>query len=745
MVWLLALVVAAVGGAGGLAGLLAAYAVAWVVVNAMAVRGVELPPLERRRRAAIAAAIAAAPIAMLWGRRDAIAETEALVGLGTHLEDRLRLEGEPALHPGLVRSDRPQLFFVRASGAEQVRVTLAPGIAPIDAEALGHGVFRVDYDPRAHGAASARGEARAIVEVDGARTELAVEAISPLAHPRWLRASPDRRHACTTSEETDELFVIDREGLAAHVATADGPSDCAFLDAEHVAVAHRYAPVLQVVAIDGAPIATLEVPRAAHRLASDAAGTLAIAHEDGQVVMIDTHDPGVPRIVARGDAGGLADWIAIDPGPLPTAASALIVARRAPAALLRMRAQDGTERGGARLAVELERALLAPATTLAPASGAGALLIATTDWSDARAPEPHLGNHFVQDQLVLLDARTLAPLRRVLTAHRSPRQDAAGGLDRGVSPLGADVSPDGTWLVAFAGSDEIARLAPGDAALASIDVATRGISAPVSAVLLDRDRVAISSPSSGRIAILDRDGGARATVALAPDDATLLRDDPDALRRRYGERAFYEGTRAGVSCQSCHLHGASDGLLHNIGGRVLVPTLDVRGARGTSPYLRDGSYPRLSDLHEVADELYRGYREPAGDRGATIEAWIAAEPPPLPLAPRDPDAERRGLDVFVRSGCPTCHAPPAMTNLGRHPLGAVFPDAAARTGDENGARPLDTPSLRATARRTRWLFDGRAASLAAIFERESRGGRHGRTRALGERETRDLVRFLESL
>ena len=368
-------------------------------------------------------------------------------------------------------------------------------------------------------------------------------------------------------------------------------------------------------------------------------------------------------------------------------------------------------------------------------------MIAATDHAardrDARA---HLGNHFVQDQLIARDLATRAITRQVLTAGRTPRQDAAGGLDRGTSPIGIDEGPDGTWCVAFAGSDEIALIPPvGEARF--VDVAPAGLSAPHSCVVLAGGAIAVTSPSSGVVALLRSDGRVRAVERLAPTDAALIDDDPDALQVRWGERAFYESTRSGISCQSCHLHGGSDGLGHNIGSLILAPTLDTRGVVGTSPYLRDGSYPRLYDLHEVADDVYRGYREPGGDRGATIEAWLSTLPPPLSIAPRDPARERRGLDVFVRAGCVTCHAFPAFTNLGRHPTVSVFPDAERA---EPGAS-LDTPSLRAVSRRSQWLFDGRATSLEDVLTEHSRAGRHGAVWDLDDAEIADLVIFLRSL
>lgn len=722
---LLALVLAAIGGAERFAGFVLAYGIAWGIANLAALRGWAPPRLSRGAKMAIAALVAATPITVIGARWDALITREGLLGLDVHLRDRLRLEAVPAIHPALVAADRPQTFLVYAPGGQRARVALAPGIAVLDAEPLGHGVFRVDYDPRQHGAPAASGPARARIEVDGVATERAVTTLVPLAHPRWLRASPDRRQACTTSEETDELVRIDARGLAGRMAVGDGPSDCTFLAGGAVAVAHRYAPTVAIVDPGGAIVDQIEVGWGGHRLAASPDLTrLAVALEGGEVVIADVR-AGV--VQARIEIGGLPDALAFAED-----AATLIVARRQPAALLRITVD------GAHAAIVAERALLAPVAALARREGGGSVIVAVTDWSDD--PVPHLGNHYVQDQLVEIDTRSLAPLRHVLTARRSPRQDAAGGLDRGVSPLSIDVAPDGALWVAFAGSDEVARLVVGGPEGRAIDVAALGLAAPHGALLLADGAIAVSSPSGGRVAILEPSGRLRASADLAPGDATLLREDPEALRRRFGERAFYEATRAGVACQSCHLHGESDGLVHNIGGRVLVPTLDVRGIAGTSPYLRDGSYPRIGDLHEVADTLYRGYREPAGDRASTLEAWIASLPLPPPRPERDPEAERRGLDVFVAAGCPSCHAFPALTNLGRHPVHAVFPRAAAEPG-----LSLDTPSLRGLTRQSRYLFDGRARSLEDVFRVHNPDDRHGRTAALSDREIADLIRFLESL
>lgn len=732
-VLVLGTVLAAMHGADSFALLLLAYGLAWLVLDIAVARRLTLPVVSRTALWLGAALVVATPLFVLAARVGSLLETESLVGLDENVTDRLRLERAIAIHPALVASDRPQTFFVHAEAARRVRVTLAPGVRPVDAQALGHGLFRVDYDPRAHGAPRASGAADAVIDVDGSTAARTMHTVVPPAHPRWLRASPDGARACTTSEETDETLVVDPRGALTRIPCADGPSDCAWTDAVTVAIAHRYTPRVTLASLDGDILAQIELDAGQRRVIASADGALlAVALETmhGDVAIID-----VPRRreLARVSVGGVADWLGFG-----TDEGTIIVARSAPAALLRL-AFDGHT-----LRVVQERALLAPATALASIAHGARVVIAATDWRADAAP--HLGNHYVQDQLLTFDVATLELVSQLRTARRSPRQDAAGDVDRGVSPLGITETASGAWLVAFAGSDELSRIDPRGGEPQSFDVARLGLSAPHSVVALADARVPngallATSPSSGLVLLLDPVTGAvRETIALAPDDATLLRDAPEALRARFGERAFYEGTRAGVSCQSCHPQGGSDGMAHNIGERVLAPTLGVEGIAGTSPYLRDGSYPRIADLLEVANVRFRGYREPGGDRGATLDAWVSSLPLPRSLAPRELARERRGFEIFVQAGCPSCHAPPAMTNLGRHPTRTVFPRARSAPGAS-----LDTPSLRAVSRRGRWLQDGRATSLRAIFSEHNRDDRHGHTRGLSRASLDDLVFFVESL
>ena len=377
-----------------------------------------------------------------------------------------------------------------------------------------------------------------------------------------------------------------------------------------------------------------------------------------------------------------------------------------------------------------------PATAIAVTPDATQIVIATTAFD----PETrdNLGNHFVEDQLVWLDRRTLAPLRVEVTARRTERQDHAGDTDRGLGPSALAFDAEGRLFVAFTGSSELAVF-DDHAPTRWLDLSDRMFGP--SGLALAGDHVIVTSAIDGGVLVIDaRTLEILEGRALSPSNDALLHDEPERLRVRLGERSFWESTRAGASCASCHLGGASDGEAHNIGGRVLAPTLDVRGLAGTAPFLRDGSYPHLGDLHDVALLEYRGYRAPLGDRRALLDAYLSTQPLPTSFAPRDVVREQRGLAAFVRAGCDHCHAPPAFTTLARYPLHTVFPD---HRGD--AALSLDVPALRNLRDQAPYLFDGRAQTLRDVIEEENAANRHGDTRELTDEARADLVFFLETL
>jgi cytochrome c peroxidase len=260
----------------------------------------------------------------------------------------------------------------------------------------------------------------------------------------------------------------------------------------------------------------------------------------------------------------------------------------------------------------------------------------------------------------------------------------------------------------------------------------------------------VSSACEGTIGVFDGSGNLRKLIRLAISEEDLAKSDPAALLRRQGERTFFEGTRAGIACQSCHLDSASDGCLHHIGQNKPVDVLSVRGIAGTSPYLRDASHWRLRDLHELALIGYRDHHRPVPwDRAAAVAAYMESLPPASHArmsCAYELDRLRAGVTVFFTAKCNVCHTPPALTNLGQHSALSMFPDYYGPEGRGAGTDNfLDTPSLRGLAVSAPYLHDGRAATLRALLTEWNRANRHGNTRDLSAQQIDDLIYFLERL
>jgi hypothetical protein len=698
----------------------------------------EMPWLRRslaalRTQQVLLVALALSVPALAWGYRvrARIADREGLVGWTARLSDRLRLESTPSIAPPLISADRPQVFFVQAPGAERVEVQFGPGVRALPAAPLGAGLFRVQYDPRRDGAPRpGDGNLVAGITLDGRRFERELRAVTPLVHPRWFCVSPDAALAATVSEETDELIVIGPGRSLRRLPVGDGPVDCAFLDDVTVAVSQRFDGRLSLLDLgQGRAPRTLALGPQLGRLALSPERTRLVVARDGpepELVVI-----GWPELDVRAHLRltAAADLLAFGPDR-----DTLLVSSRADASVRRFERSGDTYQQRARL--QLGR----PAVSLARARDGSRVWIATTDFRpDASA---QLGNHFVQDQVLTLRVADLSVIEQRLTARRSPRQSKAGDVDQGGSPLGMRELRDGRLAIAFAGTDELWRVA-GSARIDQLDLGASGLSTPHDVAELADGTLLVSSPVAGAIGWL-APNAAPELLRLAPDDAALLKRNPAALARRLGERDFYESTRAGISCQSCHSHADSDQASYNLGDHRLVPTLTVRGLLGTAPYLRDGSYPRIRDLHEVALGRYRGYLRDQAGRRQTLEAFVESLPRATSFAQesRDTATWRHGYAAFRKAHCERCHAPPAFTNLAQLPMLALFPAAAASraTGEM-----LDVPSLLSISASAPYLNDGRARTLREVIGARNERNLHGDVRALSESEQRELLGFLSCL
>jgi len=687
----------------------------------------------RSQGVALACLLGLAPAAALVHKLEPVEETERLAGLPEHAADRRRIDALPAIAPAVLFLDHPQRFFVHAPGAEKVEVAWVEGKPPLAAVALGEGLFRLAYDPQA-GLAAPPGPGPFAVSlfVDGAVHTRAMTAILPEPHPRWFASVPQAGIAATVSEETDEAILVWRDGRLRRVPVGDGPSDCVlFAGGKGLAVCHRYTGEIWLIDSESGAVARkLPTARFQTRLAASPDESVLAVAVDG--VERGIHIVGLPD-GARSSFVPLKfspDWLCFG-----RTASEIVVTCRRDRTIHRLAPQTSG------IAPVEPIRLSRPVVAMGRAPDGRAVLAATT----ATGAAEHTGHHLVVNALLRIDVDAWRIGATIVTDKRSDEQDMPGSTDRGVSPMG--IAPFGgkSFLVAFAGTDEVWELpfAAGGGGPAAHYLHASGIRAPHGVADLGEGWWCVSSPSEGSISVLEPTGQLAKVHRLSPERSELAVRDPAALLRRQGEQTFHEATRAGLSCQSCHLHAGSDGCRHNLGGGALVATRSVFGIAGTAPYLHDGSHPRLQDLHDVAAGIYRGYAWPADfDRALALAAYMEALPLPVnprALSPADLARERAGVAAFVKARCVSCHSFPAFTNLSQHPNRFVFPEILPGPG------VLDTPSLRAVAEHAPYLFDSRASTLEEVIDRWNSSNRHGDVRALSQDERAALIQLLETL
>lgn len=311
------------------------------------------------------------------------------------------------------------------------------------------------------------------------------------------------------------------------------------------------------------------------------------------------------------------------------------------------------------------------------------------------------GNHAIEDTLLFVDPATLRIVHRVALAG---------------SPIGVVATSTASWTAALAGLGRIAGPAFTAEYTGAYGLADLG----------DGFFLA-TAPALHGLTIF----GSNAPKTLLP---SVERDDRDR-----GELAFFEATRSGVSCGSCHLHADSDLSFHDIGHGRASPTLSVRNIAGTSPYLRGASYPTLGSLDVFAQSILGGYDRELSDRSGLLESFLVAQ---LRISPRRTAATsviERGRKAFEKAGCDDCHRGPKHTNLAQVPGSYLFPELGKT------ARLLDTPSLVNVVNTAPYLDDGRALTLRAVLVEHNANHRHGDVRALDPGELDALLGYLETL
>jgi hypothetical protein len=724
--------------------LLAAYGVAWLLAHFVGRSALDLN-LPRPLLWTALGLLLLAPVTSAYRLRYEWVVEEGLRGLGPHFLDRVRLQAEPTLFPPVVFHDRPQTFYAYAPRAETLDLRLGGGGPSLPGIPLGEGLFRIELNP-ATGEGTGLTESRRLavdLVADGRAHRRELLQVHPFAHPRWFDSAPEVGLAASSSEESDEVFVVTRAGLERTIPTGDGPTSVAFVDGGgSLAIAHRYEPYLWKVPLDSeAPPQKLELGSFQHRLAASAAGDRLAVASKGTTPRIDLVDSARFALVDSIEPGFPPDWIVFG-----RTADDLIVSCRETQTLHRLRF-DATAGWQPLEPLRLGR----PVVTMARATDGSAVYAAVTDYRPDG--EPQTANHFIQDQILVVDLDRWEVTDRILTARRTRRQRSAGNVDSGAGPSGIVARADGSLLVAFAGSEEVWELPPDSHHPARVRRRSElDLITPHGIADLGEGYWAAASPAGGALVVYDDTGEIVEFVGVTPNDSELSAEPADSTYRfgltlRAGERAFFEATRSGIACSSCHSHGDTDHVAHNIGQRPLLPTLTTLGVAGTTPYLRDASFPRIRDLNShLAQGLYRGYPRHDSRRGESLEAFVESLPReinPLSLeGERDLEHERAGFEAFARARCALCHPPPAFTNLSKHPVRSLFPDYGA---DQLTTAQIDTPSLLGSHARSHFLQDGRADDLEGVLGRYNKANRHGDSSVLNDDERQALIDFLLSL
>ena len=666
---------------------------------------------------------------------------EKVEAVRENLADRWALERTPSIFPALLVAHEPQRFTIYAPGAKQVSVRWTKDSPELTAFDLGHGVHLLDFDPRSdESLAKLTGDSiTCTLTTDGAQHQRTLNFVQPQPHPRRLRSVPAAGIAATVSEETDELIIVRRDGSAQRIVVGDGPTDCSFFDrGRKLIVAHRNTPELWIVdAANGEVVARQSGSLFQTRLAVSADGSrLAIA--------IDDERRGV-RLLTLPEPAELA-FIPLDfsPDQLEFGATSqqLIITDRRGRAVHRFVEKDDRWTSD-RPPLGFPR----PIAALGQSATLGHLVLATTA-SYLTGGQPQ-ANHFLENTIHTLDVDRWEIVATQVTDRRGLSQDSPGSTEHGISPLAFGVI-DGRLHAAFAGSNEIAEVSPSGISSGYLALDEFPLFAPQGLADLGEGIFCVASPVDGNLGVFNREGMLQKLIALAGSEDDLQKSAPATLARRRGERTFFEGTRAGIACQSCHLDATTDFSLHDIGQGKPVDVLSVRGVIGTSPYLRDASHWRLRELHDVAVTGYRDHqRAVSWDRAAALDAYLNSLPPQTHARQReqvDSDRLRRGVAVFFAADCAVCHTPPAFTNLGQQPAASLFPDYYGPGGPAAGLDAfLDTPTLRGVAQTAPYLHNGRAATLASVLEQHNRGQRHGNTVKRSTAELDDLIYFLERL
>lgn len=620
---------------------------------------------------------------------------------------RDRMASAISVYPDRIFADHEQTAFLYAPHSHRLLVHWQGNQLPLPVQSLGHGLFRLKL-----AGPTVRPGSFLDVESDGdGHSQLPLHWLPAKIRPGQMSSWPEAGLAAAVSQSTDEVLLIHREGKVRRVPCGDGPSCCQFLPgARLLAVGNRYSADLELLDLESSQVcARWPLPEGAQALSlsqdSRYLGVLA-----GRTVQVRR----LPDLTLE------ADIKLPEEGEFLVFAGAhLVVSSREGRCLYRIDQSRGWK------LLDRVRPLARPALGLCSGKDTDEVWLGSTS---AQLNGGHQkGNHFVLNCLLRLDVPGWKLHSPVSTELRTAQQGGPGSVSSGCGPEGLIRSGDGRILLVYSGSHEVAARDPKTGEEQRYSLASGEVWTPRSVADLGQDTWVVSSP-------------ALHTLAWVKQGEIVQKLQLDSIDvADFGEVDFYEATLTGISCQSCHTGGDSDYARHDIGGYSAWGTLSCQGIAGSAPYLRNGSYARMQDLHSVSLGLYRGYgRVWDNDRPGALQAYL--ETLLLPDSPRVSELSelKRGCDIFFQSGCADCHQPPQFTNCAAVPNQNLFPGQAEFEW-------LDVPSLHGVWRSGPYLHDHRAPRLSDLWSEQNPADRHGSTRSLTRNQRRDLESFLQCL
>ncbi|MFO0818060.1 MAG: cytochrome c peroxidase [Pirellulales bacterium] len=326
-------------------------------------------------------------------------------------------------------------------------------------------------------------------------------------------------------------------------------------------------------------------------------------------------------------------------------------------------------------------------------------------------------------------------------ARRVQRLDEfTGTFVNGAGDPGGIVRDESLRAVAVGGRNQLLIIEPSKGPVEQgrvrrIPVGTRPT---IVAPLVDGKQLAVVNSLDDSISIVDL------TKQTPPRVIRLSPEGPLSPAER-GERVFFDASLSAsgfLSCHSCHVRGhTTSGLADTSGDGTFGAPKRTPTLLGTGFTYRWGWNGLQASLHDQSLQSLRSTMH--SDRATFQQAsdmvaflHTLAPPPPVAQEPRDAlDREllERGARVFETRRCGECHIPPLVyASHESFDVGLV---------DELGLKKFNPPSLRGASQLSRWLHDGRATSLNAVF----RDHAHPNDATYTDEDLAALVRYLMSL